>query len=337
MIHRRTLLKTGLSVTAAATVMPLWSGAHAQAAGIDIAAAKAEGVVNYYASTTPEVSQAMVNKFNQTYPTIKVNIVRLATGPLSQRYAAEMESGNVVADILQMGDPLVLEDGYAKGWFAKLSDLPAVKAWPAEFRTDFSVVVSVFPDTVTYSTAKVKGADIPQTWLDILKPKWKNQILMADPRNTPQTVAWALLMQDTYGKDFISKLKDQNPKFVSSTIPGTQMLAAGESSILLPNLRVVTFPLMQKGAPVDDSTPTPATGWGSSLGISAKSHSPNAARLFTSFILSMDAQLILSKDVAASPLGNIPGALTLAKDFQLADIRTAVQKTPEVLKMLGIG
>jgi iron(III) transport system substrate-binding protein len=338
MMLRRTFLQSTLSaVTLASSGLLATRTALAQSSPADmVEAAKREGKLTYYSSTNPVLSKQLVDKFNAAYPGITVDIVRLATGPLSQRYAAEMQAGTVIADILQMGDPIVLEDGFAKGWFADISGLPAVAAWPAAFKTAYSATVSIFPDTITYNTSKVKPGDVPKSWEDVLDPKWKNRILMADLRNVPQLISWAALMQDTFGANYLSRLREQNPKIVSSTVPGSQMLAAGEGFLLLPNLRMVSASLIEKGAPLDDVTPTPATGWGASLGISAKAPSPNAARLFTSFILSREGQEVLSKGVAASPLPDVPGALPLAADFHLADIRVAMRRAPEVLKAMGL-
>src|SRR3954447_9980346 len=96
--------------------------------------AATEGEVTYYASTNPVLSQRLVDLFVKSYPGIKVNIVRLASGPLARRYASEAEAGNVVADILQMGDLLPIEEGVTKGWFAPIDDLPSHQAWPATYK-----------------------------------------------------------------------------------------------------------------------------------------------------------------------------------------------------------
>lgn len=337
---RRTFLKTGLSAAALPAGMAAWPVLRAGAQPVPselVEAAKAEGRVVYYSSTNPALSQRLVDRFNRDYPGISVEIVRLATGPLAKRYAAEIEAGTIVADILQMGDPLILEDGYAKGWFANLADLPAHKAWPQAYRTEYSATVSLFPDTITYNTDKVKGDDVPRQWSDILDPKWRDQILMVDIRNVPQTTAWAAFLQDTYGPDFLPRLRAQNPKFVASTVPGTQMLAAGEAALLIPNLRMVSYSLIEQGAPLDDSTAHPVSGWGSALSITKEAPHPNAARLFTSFILSQPGQEALSKDVAASPLGSLPGALPLAEHFHFADIRATLPRAAELYKLLGLG
>lgn len=339
MVTRRGFVRGGLGLTGAALGLfnlPL-SRAWAQAMSDEvIAAAKAEGHVTYYSSTNPALSQLLVDAFNVEYPEISVDIVRLATGPLAQRYAAEMEANSVVADILQMGDRIILEDGYEKGWFADLTDLPAHQAWPDNFKSDSLAIVSMFPDTITYNTNLVSEAEVPKKWEDLLDSHWQGQILMVDVRNVPQTVDWALHLHDNI-PDFLPRLRAQNPRYITSTVPGTQMLAAGEASLLIPNLRMVSFSMIQEGAPIDDSTPEPVSGWGSMLSITREAPNPNAARVFTSFILSEAGQTILSKDVAASPIGNLEGSLPLSPKIHIADVRKAMERAPLVYELLGLG
>ncbi|MGE0801895.1 MAG: ABC transporter substrate-binding protein [Lautropia sp.] len=301
-----------------------------------VAKATAEGQVTYYASTNPVLSQRLVALFNQRYPGIKVDIVRLASGPLARRYASEAQAGNVVADILQMGDILVIEEGVAKGWFTRIDDLPAHKAWPEGYKDSHSALVSLFPHTITYNTNLVKGADVPTGWQSILQDKWRGKILMADLRNSPTLMEWAMLMHDTYGPDYLKRLAALKPRIVASTLPGTQLAAAGEAAFVLPNLRMVSYSLIEKGAPLDDVTPSPNSGLESILAISTKARHPAAARLLTNFILSRAGQEVLSKDTASSPLPDIAGALALPPNFHRAKIKEAMARAPKLLELMAL-
>jgi iron(III) transport system substrate-binding protein len=334
------LSRRGFLVASAAT---LAGGTHAQASAATLNMAElakkatAEGEVMYYASTNPVLSQRLADLFNKSYPGIKVNIVRLASGPLARRYASEAEGGDVVADILQMGDLLTIEEGVSKGWFTRIDDLPSHQAWPAGFKDAHSATVSLFPDTITYNTNLVKGADIPTSWQSVLDDKWRGKILLGDPRNSPSLLEWCMLMNDTYGPEYLKKLAAQKPRIVASTLPGTQMIAAGEAALLLPNLRMVSYSLIEKKAPLDDVTPSPDSGLESILAISTKAKHPNAARLLSNFILSRDGQEVLSKNTAASPLPNIAGALPLPKGFRRAKVKEAMARGPQFLQLLNLG
>lgn len=335
--NRRDFLAASASVAAGA-LLP--SALRAQTTTLDLAdlakKASAEGPITYYASTNPELSKRLVELFNATYPDIKVNIVRLASGPLGRRFASEMEAGNAVADILQLGDPLLMAEGYKKGWFADLENLPAHQAWPKDYKEPYLAVVSLFPHTISYNTNLVKGDDIPTGWESILNEKWRGRIIMADIRNSPTLLEWAALMHDTYGPNYLKGIAALKPRIVASTLPGTQMVAAGEAAFVLPNLRMVSYSLIGKGAPLDDVTPSPNSGLESMVAISTKSKNPNAARLFTNFLLTRAGQEVLSKDTAASPMADIPAALTLPKDFHRAKVAEALPRAGELIRLLGL-
>ena len=336
-LNRRDFLVASAGIAAGALVP---GALRAQQTSLDLndlaKKAAAEGEITYYASTNPELSKRLVTLFNEAYPDIKVNIVRLASGPLGRRFASEMEAGNAIADILQLGDPLLLAEGYEKGWFANLEDLDAHQAWPADYKESYLAVVSLFPHTITYNTNLVKGDDIPTGWESILDEKWHGRIIMADVRNSPSLMEWAVHMLDTYGPDYLQKLAALKPRLVASTLPGTQMVAAGEAAMVLPNLRMVSYSLIAKGAPLEDITPSPNSGLESMLAISTKSKHPNGARLFSSFILSRAGQEVLSKETAASPLPNIQEALTLPDGFRRAQLKEAQVRSGEVVKLLGL-
>lgn len=334
-LSRRQFLMTAGCAMAGACARPLF----AAPAELDMAQlakkAAAEGELTYYSSTNPVLSKTLAALFNKSYPAIKVNVVRLASGPLGRRYVSEVQAGAPVADILQLGDPLLMQEGHSKGWFADLQDLPAYQAWPADFKESYLAVVSIFPHTITYNTNLVKGDDIPKGWESILHDKWKGRILIADIRNSPTLMDWAAMMHHTY-PGYLKRLASLKPKVVASTLPGTQLVAAGEAAFVLPNLRMVSYSLIEKHAPLDDVTPSPNSGLESLLAISAKARHPNAARLFSNFILTRPGQEVLSANTAVSPLGNIPGALPLPKDFHRARIKEALAQAPELLKSLGL-
>ena len=99
---------------------------------------------------------------------------------------------------------------------------------------------------------------------------------------------------------------------------------------------VIAVEMATISAPLDDVIPTPSSGLESMLAIFSKAKHPNAARLLSDFILSRPGQEVLSKDTAASPLGDIPGALPLPTGFQRAKIKEAIARAPQLLQLLGV-
>lgn len=336
-VSRRSVLR-GFGATAAALAGHGMGVSHA-ATGADLGAlyeaAKKEGAITFYCSVNPVLTQRVVQAFNARYPGIRVDVIRLATGPLAKRYASEAEAGNVLADLLQLGDPFLMQEAFEKKWLASIEDLPAHAAFPAAFKGPGYAIVAINTHTISFNTTLVKPSEVAK-WTDVLNPKWKGQIMSADFRNSPPLIDWAYLMMSTFGKEFLVDLAKQDIRWVSSTVPGTQQLAAGESAILMPNMRSVTFSVIDKGGPVDETTPLPSTGFEFQLGVSTKAAHPNAARLLANFIMSREGAEAQNKGISASPLPGIPGVVALPKDYRHANLRESIKHTGEILSLMKL-
>ena len=335
---RRTFIS---GIGAGALALMAGAPARAQNAGAaEIAklyeAAKKEGRITFYCSNNPVLTQRVVKAFNAKYPDIRVDVLRLATGPLGKRYMTEVEAGNVVADVLQLADPILIEDAFDKKWLATVDDLPSHVAFPAAFKAQGYAIVGINPHTISYNTQIVKGADIPKKWADLLNPKWKDRIMSADLRVSPLLLDWADLMRQTFGIDYLKQLGAQNIRWVPSTVPGTQQLAAGEVAILAPNQRQVTFSVIEQGGPIEEETPGPWTGHESHIGVSAKAPHPAGARLLANFVMSPEGAEALNRDISASPLPNIPGALPLPAQYRRSNLRETFKHQAEILDALGL-
>jgi iron(III) transport system substrate-binding protein len=299
-------------------------------------AAKKEGRVTYYASSSPSVSEKIIDKFQTTYPGVSVDLLRLSTGPLGKRFETEASSGIYVADVLQLADPLVVENATEKKWLASMADLPAHQEFPSAFKGDTYAVVRIDPHTVTYNTQIVKASESPQAWTDLTDPKWKGKILAPDLRISLMLVNWALLMMETYGSSYLETLGKQDIRWVPSQIPGSQQLAAGEASLLFPNQKQVTEPFIEKGAPIVDNILPPQAGHEGVLTVPAKAPHPNGARLLANFIMSRTGAAILNSGVSYSPLKDIPGALVMPASFKRANLRESFKRQNEIMELIRL-
>jgi len=310
------------------------------AAAVDVKqlydAARQEKRVTYYFSSAPAITERLLEGFKATYAGIEVDLLRLSPGPLGRRLEAEINAGTHVADVLQIADPLLVAGGISKGWFKTLTDLPAHAAFPAAFKTPESATVRIDPHSITYNSNLVKAAEAPKSWTDILDPRWKGKILCPDLRISLMLINWATLMIDSFGADFLKRLATQDLRWTPSQIPGSQLLAAGEAHLLLPNQKQVTQPLIDSKAPLVDVVPGPYTGHESSVAQLARAPHPNAAALMTNFILSRQGAELLAKGISYSPLPDIPGALPMPTGYQRVKAQDALKRQAEVQELLKI-
>ncbi|MDF2119433.1 extracellular solute-binding protein [Roseiarcaceae bacterium H3SJ34-1] len=336
MMNRRTLLQLSGGAAAAAFLAP-HHALSAEQVDTLYTAAKGEGRVVYYAAANENISKRVIDAFSKQYPGVKVEVLRLATAQLAQRFMSEHQAGNYANDLIQLSDPFVFRDAAKAGWLAPLSDLPQAAAYPAEAKAEHFATIGIAPHTIIFNTELVKEADRPKDWKDLLNPKWKGRLLLSDPRNNLEVADWLYMVYDAYGESYLAALKAQEPKYVPSILPGLQMLAAGDGAIIAPGLHQATMVMLSRGAPVADIAPALDSGQESLIAVCARAAHPNAARLLANFHLTPEGQSAYCAEWAASPLGNnVAGALRLSPEHKRARYDQALAERSRLVALLGL-
>lgn len=268
-----------------------------------VKAAKSEGELMVYGSMTDNVLRRVNNAYAAAYG-MKTAFVRLSSSPLLQRFAAEAAAGSFAADVVLAagGAHPFAVDAIKKGWVEPIGDagIPVLKSgqYPAAFNRGATAIAAILLWSISYNSEKVRGADIPRTWEDLLHPKWKGQILISDPASTEANLdVWALV-QDKYGEGFFNRLRAQQPRVYQSQVPMIQALGAGEGSIGVPTNDSAVQMLVAKGSPIGTVPPTVTTGVEMQIFLTArgKAKHPNAARLYAQFVLSPEGSKIFNDD-----------------------------------------
>lgn len=302
----RRLAAGAAAIVALATASFNASGqANAQAA-LDalIKAARAEGEVVAYWAPTENVAKRVGDAFTAKYG-IKTSFTRFPGDGGLQRFATEADAGTYAADILLNSGTnsfRFAEEGIKKGWLDPVggANLPVIASgeFPAKFNRGATALVQLAPWQMTFNTDKIKPADFPKDWPELLNPKWKGQILFANPRCCSVFQEFWKAMQDKYGEKFLQDLAAQTGRQYPSGVPAVQGLAAGEGSITLPTIVPQVQAVKSKGAPVDSIMPAYTTGIELHVLLTtrAKSKHPNAARLYANYIMSMEGNKVLNED-----------------------------------------
>lgn len=326
--------------TAVALGMGAVSGVHAQA-DLDalVKAAKAEsGSMIAYSAATENVAKRLSDAFLAKYG-IRTQYNRMNSAQLMQRYAAEGQAGSLAADILFLagGAQVFAEDGIKKGWVESVSDagIPAIRSgeYPKAFNRGASAIVQVAPWMIAYNTEKLKGADVPKDWPDLLKPHLKGQILLANPAASSAYLDFWAPAIDKYGVDFFKKLLEQNPRQYPGGVPAVQALGAGEGMITLPAVPAQVEATRGKGAPLATQVLDLTSGVEMQVILTAraKSKNPATARLMAHYVMTKEGNTVYNDD---------PGGMTifdtskLPKLYQSPKLATAA-RVAEVAKLLG--
>jgi iron(III) transport system substrate-binding protein len=304
-VCRSWIVGLGFGVAVFAMAAPDVRAQSAAPADLDsmIKAAKAEGEVTFYSTATENVAKRIADGFTAKYG-IKAQFLRMGSGPLLQRYSSEAQSGVFAADFMfNAGSSSVfIPDAVKKGWVEPIEDanLPVVKSgeYPAKYLRYGGALVQIAPWQVAYNTDNVKGADIPKSWKDLLAPRFKNRILLADPKSAGAYMdVWGLL-EDTYGESFLTAVRDQNPRWFVDGVPAVQGLGAGEGDIEFPVVAAQARAIIDKGGPVAITVLAPTSGVEMFLTLTnpAKAKHPNAARLFANYVMTPEGGKVFNAE-----------------------------------------
>jgi iron(III) transport system substrate-binding protein len=342
MIYKRLLLAFAMACTLGAIPAHSQSGkapAGAQAE-LDalIKAARSEGEVVFYSGASANVAQRIADAFTAKYG-IKSNYTRTAGEQTIRRFGAEAEAGTFAADFFVSASDVerFAPEAVQKGWLEPIgrAGIPVVRSgeFPAKYLLPNVAIALVSPWGIGYNTQKVTAGNVPKGWLDLLEPRFKGQILIADPRSANAYAEFWEIMLDRYGESFLTRLRDQNLRNYASGIPATNGLAAGEGMVAIPQSAGQMQSVIDKGAPLALFFPSFTTGYEMKVALThrAKAKHPNAARLFVQYLLSPEGNKVFSADPGTLSVYDNSG---LPPEYQ-SPKKDAVLRLERVAKLLG--
>jgi len=305
------------------------------------AAKKEGGELTWYTAHSDDITaQALGRSFESLYPGLKVNVLRTTAQVAYQRITQEIKASAIQCDVLSSTDLGHSVELKAKGAFEKY--IPENSSKVLDIYKGYDPDGTYFVTSagligIGYNTGKVKPADAPKNWTDLLDAKWNNNIALGHPGFSGYVGTWALTLRNQYGWDFFEKLAKNNPRVGRSINDTVTMLNAGESAIAGSGPAGTLLDSMQKGNPLAMVYPTE----GSVLIIAPSSITkgckhPNAARLFMEFLMSEGASRIWVEHFNESirpEVSAAKGAMS-AKDLKI--IRPTVAEitkgVPEIIK-----
>ena len=305
------------------------------------AARKEGGELTWYTAHSDDITaQALGRSFEQLYPGLKVNVLRTTAQVAYQRITQEIKASAIQCDVLSSTDLGHSVELKAKGAFEKYVPENSSKVLDIYKGYDpdgYYFVTSAGMIGIGYNTAKVKAADAPNNWTDLLDAKWKDNIALGHPGFSGYVGTWALTLRNKYGWEFFEKLAKNNPRVGRSINDTVTMLNAGESAVAGSGPVGTLLDSLKKGNPLAMIYPTDGTVLiiaPSSIMKGAKH--PNAARLFMEFLMSEGASRIWVEHFNESmrpEVSAVAGAVS-AKDLKI--IRPTVAEitkgVPEVIK-----
>jgi iron(III) transport system substrate-binding protein len=300
--------------------------------------AKKEGQLVFYSGMIVQDTQIVLTAFEKRYPFIKTTHYRARGSALVARIQSEARAGRQAWDVYNstgFEGYVLLEQGY----FGRF-DSPERKHYPDGHRDREGYWTTMYttPMLPSYNTRLVSARDLPIQYTDFLQPKWKGKLGL-----DPQDFEWYANLRKTWGaekaRSFVSGLVKQDVILRQGRALLTDLLGAGEFSILVNNYLPNVFRVRDKGSPTDFFPLDPVIAGAGPIGINRVAPHPNAARLFVDFCLSKEGQSVLigigkssaRSDVPGNPMNLLKGPRIVPSDLSLGKIYVETRKEYEEL------
>ncbi len=297
-----TRFKSVLKVCAAAVIL-----------GFGSANAVAQQQTLYlYTSFKDSMLKRLKVAFEAKNPGIKLEAQVAGAGKLMAKIAAERESGKILADMLWTSE---VPDFYQ----LRAADV-LLKYEPKELKAIFNPIpdydgsftpVRLGNLAVAYNTKKIK--EPPKTWEDLKKPAYKGALGIANPSLSGTAYMAAALLSQELGWKYFEELSANGAKMGKGS---GQVLDDTASGDLVASLGVdyMTYDKMSKGANIALAFMPQMLVFPSPIAIFKNSPNKEAAIKFVDFMISKEAQQIISDegtmpvrlDVKTSTKYNLP-------------------------------
>ncbi len=291
--------RTFVAATAAAAIVPSLGRANTAIDAL-YEAAKKEGEITWYIVPMSSASAERAGAaFTDRYPGVKVNVVRSTAQVAWQRLNQDIDTGVNNCDVLTTSNMSHAIDLKSRDLLAAYTPQRKNEVFE-QFRgidaDDAFHVTVAGPMCMIHNTDEVPVASAPTNWTDLLDPKWAKRIAIGHPGFSGYVGMWAVKMQELYGWEFFEKLAELEPHIGRSSIDAVTTTAAGET-LIGAGPAASSLISASKGNPIGNIYPTDGTVVITSpSGVMKTAPHPNAARLFSEFLLGEEYAAVVAND-----------------------------------------
>jgi iron(III) transport system substrate-binding protein len=295
-----------------------------------IAGAQAEGELSFYTSLpvlpTTEITEAFEAKYS-----IPVIMYRAESTQLLQRAVNEARAGRHVVDVVETAAAEV--EAMEREQLLQAVDFPVFehmaegaalpgRAWIASRLTLF---------VVAYNTGLVGADEVPQTFQDLLDPKWNGMIgIEAENANWLMEVSAAQGRNETITLfNEIAKTNGMSARRGHTLL--VNLVASGEIPIGINAYHEHVDQARERGAPVDYVFMPPVIAMPLVVATLRDAPHPYAAILFMDFLLNEGQQLIANQMMIPTNT-NYPSKAG-EPDFKILDVSKYVDENQEWLEL----
>lgn len=262
-----------------------------------LALAQEEGRLVLFSGQSNEFLERLKVEFEARHEGVTLEFLRADLSQVIQRFVTESAAGRPTADVLDLVERRAVE--IADLGLAAQYVSPYVENFPEDSRAPDGLWTNYLLHLGSFAYNTDTVSDPPQTWDDLLDPKWQGRIGIQNPVQGGGAAIWVITMFEAWGEerwtDFMTRLAAQDLR-MGNYFQVQDMLAGGEVDIQVAAYPNFVEPFHQRtGAPVSWAAPDPTMRTFMTLSIAENAANPNAARLFVDFMASPEGQSLMSE------------------------------------------
>jgi len=323
------LLALGLTACGSVTPEPVSDNADVPAASGDLAWTAPEGLsgsVTVYAANPAGLNDQLADAFTEATG-VQVEIYGDTTGKITARLDAEWD--NPQADIVYLASWAPAAKYAADG--RVLDYAPAnVDSVITDWRGDGFTGRDGSALTLVVNTNA--APEIPADWADLTDPKYQDQVLMPDPRESGTSADLIAAMVSAWGKDatweLFDKLFANGLAVQGANGPALDDVVAGSHAVVMGGVDYSAYDAVQAGEAIQVVLPSSGTTVSPRpVFILTDSKNPEAAKAFVDFMFSAKGQALSAANnmIPAQPsvpvkTGNVPFDQVTFLDYSLVEI-----------------
>jgi len=244
-----------------------------------------------YTSQPVDQMTSVIELFNKTSPDTKVELFRSGTTEIMNKLQAELAAGQPRADILLIADSIAMTAAKNQGLLMAYPEAPVKDYNPAQYDKDMTFFGTKLITTgIIYNTGS--GLPKPASWLDLLKPEAKGQVIMPSPLYSGAAVihVGTLAAQPEFGWAYFEKLAKNGALAAKGNGGVRDAVARGEKAFGV-IVEYMAFEQKAKGSPVEFIFPKEGvTAINQPVAILKNARNAAGAKKFVDFQLSRAAQ-----------------------------------------------
>lgn len=283
--------------------------------------------LNVYSIIHDEETKALCDLFTEKTG-IKTNYLRATTGELVNRVISEKNDPK--ADVLLGGGSSYHIQASNEGALEKFKpeifdSLPEFAKSKDGTWTGFCVLSLGIGVNQKRFEEKFPGIEMPKTWDDLLNPTFKGEIVLTNPASSSTAYLFVQNQLQRLGWDegwiYLSRLSELVGQFPDSGSAPPKLVGLGEYSIGVAYIHALSKYKAQ-GFDIITCSPPKSAGDVDCISILKNAKNLSAAKKFVNFILSKDAQELMTSidfTVPVNPEASVKEGCTKIEDVDLID------------------